>query len=577
MAALLFLLACASRAPSDAPAPAADPAPAPAASPAAPTMVFDDVALPEGAERMTAPVATQRVVVDGEAHAIDYTVLRRAGEGFGTLVDRAGAPIEGLCNEQDFNALLEVDGSMFLVSHFEWTPGGATIGRVEQADDGTLSLGEVELVDWSSVGGLWNPCAGQVSPWNTHLASEEYEPDGRREPTKEQYWPHRAWTRMKRYQSEPLNPWRYGWIPELIISDATGAHTVKKHLSPGRFSHEIAYVLPDQKTVYLSDDGYAVGWFLFIADNEGDLSAGTLYAARLEQEQREGGGQMAIEWVDLGHASDAELLPLVEARVPFSALFDVAEPLEGDACPDGFRFVRHAYGEECLALAKPSEAVPDPALAASRLETRRYAAWKGATMELVKGEGVSYDTVNERVYLAISSVKATMSDGKGDLDLDEVPCGVVYSGPVAAGVVDSDGKPMGSSHVMTRLEPTVVGRSEGKGCAADSMANPDNITFLSGYGQLVIAEDTSKHDNAFLWSYDVQRGAMQRLMVAPPYGELTGVHWIPNLGGFGYLTVSVQHPWSEGTDKLPEGIGEADTRSFTGVLGPFPPLVPASP
>jgi secreted PhoX family phosphatase len=383
---------------------------------------------------------------------------------------------------------------------------------------------------------------------------------------------------MKRYQSEPLSPWDYGWTPEVVITDASGAHEAKKHLSPGRFSHEIAYVLPDQRTVYLSDDGYAVGWFLFVADRPADLSAGTLYAAKLAQQAREGGGSMAIEWVSLGHSTDEQIRALVDARVPFSALFDVAEPTD-EACADGFTFVRHAYGEECLRLAEPSEAVPDPALAASRLETRRYAALVGATTELVKGEGVAYDEVGEQVFVAISSVKATMSDGKGHLDLDEVPCGVVYQGPVAAGVVDSEGAPIDSDHVMTQLLPAVVGRSEGKGCAADSIANPDNITFLSGYGQLVIAEDTSKHANAFLWSYDLQRGELQRLMVAPPYGEMTGVHWIPDLNGFGYLTVSVQHPWSEGIDgPLPEGITEADTRSFTGVLGPFPSLaVEAAP
>ena len=34
-------------------------------------------------------------------------------------------------------------------------------------------------MDWSSYGGLWNPCAGSVTPWQTHFGSEEYEPDAR--------------------------------------------------------------------------------------------------------------------------------------------------------------------------------------------------------------------------------------------------------------------------------------------------------------------------------------------------------------------------------------------------------------
>ncbi len=63
---------------------------------------------------------------------------------------------------------------------------------------------------------------------------------------------------------------------------------------------------------------------------------------------------------------------------------------------------------------------------------------------------------------------------------------------------------------------------------------------------------------------------LQPMMVAPPYAEFTGLHWIGDVAGHGWINVTVQHPWSEGADELPEGIGEDDTRTFTGVLGPFP-------
>lgn len=33
--------------------------------------------------------------------------------------------------------------------------------------------------DWSMYGGLWAPCAGSVTPWNTHLGVEEFPPDGK--------------------------------------------------------------------------------------------------------------------------------------------------------------------------------------------------------------------------------------------------------------------------------------------------------------------------------------------------------------------------------------------------------------
>lgn len=40
----------------------------------------------------------------------------------------------------------------------------------------------------SAWGGLWTPCAGSVTPWNTHIGSEEYEPDGK--PSTQRTVPH---------------------------------------------------------------------------------------------------------------------------------------------------------------------------------------------------------------------------------------------------------------------------------------------------------------------------------------------------------------------------------------------------
>ena len=47
-------------------------------------------------------------------------------------------------------------------------------------DKETCKLSVISQVptNWSDWGGLWTPCAGSVSPWTTHLGSEEYEPNG---------------------------------------------------------------------------------------------------------------------------------------------------------------------------------------------------------------------------------------------------------------------------------------------------------------------------------------------------------------------------------------------------------------
>ena len=43
------------------------------------------------------------------------------------------------------------------------------------------------------------------------------------------------------------------------------------------------YVMPDQKTVYSTDDGSNTGFWKFVADKAGDMSSGTLYGAKFTQ------------------------------------------------------------------------------------------------------------------------------------------------------------------------------------------------------------------------------------------------------------------------------------------------------
>ncbi|WP_232371211.1 hypothetical protein [Desulfogranum marinum] len=51
----------------------------------------------------------------------------------------------------------------------------------------------------------------------------------------------------------------------------------------GRVAIELAYVIPDNKTTYISDDGTNVGFFMFVAGKTKDLSAGNLYSAKWDQ------------------------------------------------------------------------------------------------------------------------------------------------------------------------------------------------------------------------------------------------------------------------------------------------------
>lgn len=580
--AVLALLSCGATSHRSPPQP---PQPEPGPEPSG-RLSFEGIALTEELERTVVPVATATARIGGQVHPIDFHVLGRSGQGsFGVAVDESGALLGQPCHDQDFNSLLSAHGQPFLISHFECTPGSAYVSRLAQGASGELSVLDTAPVDWSGWGGLWFPCAGQVTSWGTHLGSEEYEPNAWNWGRAGAQWdPWGAWEGMGRYwtQTEDPSPYLYGWITEVEITDAQGSSRAIKHGALGRFSHELGFVVGDDRTVYLSDDGSAVGWFMFVADAAGDLSAGTLYAARFSP--RVGSDGLQITWISLGHATDAQIRAAIDARITLDDLFQITEPSPDGSCPEGSTWTHHSHGVECLRLAEPTDTIEDPAVLASRLETRRYAAMLGASTELEKAEGVTWDPDSERVYLAVSKVDGRMraepGAGQDHLALQPNRCGGVWGGDTAAGQVDADGVAIDSELVMTSLAPVLSGRPldsadpGGNTCAVDGLANPDNITLLPGHGLMMIGEDTSQHRNNVLWAYDLETEQLTRVLAAPRGGEVTGIYWVPDLGGFGYLTVAVQHPWAElpEGEAVPEFVTDEDLRSFTGYLGPFPRL-----
>ena len=185
-----------------------------------------------------------------------------------------------------------------------------------------------------------------------------------------------------------LNPYAYGWPVEVTV-DAEGTTQVAKRYAIGRVALELPHVMPDRRTAYLPDDGTNAGLYLFVADREGDLSAGTLYAARWNQrpdpDGSAGAGAADLAWVHLGHATQTEVGQAIDKGVTFPELFATARHTDG-ACPEGFTsvYIGHAKPRaECLRVQPGKEVL------ASRLETRRFAAMRGATAEWHKMEGIT--------------------------------------------------------------------------------------------------------------------------------------------------------------------------------------------
>jgi uncharacterized protein len=113
---------------------------------------------------------------------------------------------------------------------------------------------------------------------------------------------------------------------------------------------------------------------VFVADKAGDLSAGTLYAAKYTQLTAAAGGTFNIEWISLGHATAADVQAAADTTV-FSDLFDAEDPVDNGCPTANFTLINAGdYGKQCLKVKKGMD------MLASRLETRRYVNNRCATV-----------------------------------------------------------------------------------------------------------------------------------------------------------------------------------------------------
>ena len=499
---------------------------------------------------------------------------------FGALVGPRGELIESTTGERpwfpeaiDFNALHEVNGELEFWSHIEARPAALYRTQITLDDKGTLHSEATRPIDLTAVGGSKDLCAGDVTPWGSHLAAEEYETpaeqvleDGTLPPSESIYdAEYNGMTQVLGPGREHLWPYDYGWMVE--ITPDGGGTQVTKHHAMGRFSHEIGVVMPDRRTVYMSDDQTrGGGLFMFVADRPDRLDAGTLYALRWKEPTST---TSPVDWVSLGHASDLELRDIVRKReLRFHDMFEVTSP----PCEAPAKAVRTGMRTECLRLKEGMAAV------ASRFETRRYAGLVGATTEFTKGEGLAFDPAQRVLYLAISTVIAPMHDDQGHLQLPENRCGAIYAlDQMHDGVNDSDGKPIRSAFVATQAREALSGAEGDEAnnpCRTDAISGPDNVAFLPGGDLLTIAEDTSGHKYNVLWGWQPSTGELQRIAIAPECGEWSGIRWFPDTAGFSWLTLSLQHGFAY-KDCVAEGIDPTppiSVRNWAGVLGPFPTL-----
>jgi hypothetical protein len=520
------------------------------------------------------------VKVNGKDYPLSYNVLMRSGDVIGSstwgqiydvngnvIMNTDGSPFVSV--SVDHNFFMKSGGKDFLLSQFEDAVGVYYLTELKQdSATGKFTAVNTKPLNTSDVGGTWTHCAGSDTPWGTALGSEEYEPNAAKAGTADTMAPYFGGDKTR------VNPYNYGFITETALSGAdmgTGKFAANaklvKHYSMGRLAFELGYVMPNQKTVYMSDDGSYVGFFRYEADKAGSLTSGKLYAAKLTQKSDTNGGSFDLSWVDLGSATDAEVKTMIDSKPVFTDIFDVGS---ATACAADHKLITTTAGTECLMVKPGKEKM------ASRLETRRYAAMLGATTELNKEEGITFDAASNRLFVAMSFVEGGMDKSKtavtgvnDDIKLTKNSCGTVFALDLDTNYVAKNMYGLISGKETTYAAGTDYA---GNTCDINGIANPDNVTFVPGYNTLIIGEDTGTgHQNDALWSYNLETKALTRILTTPYGAETTSPYVNTNINGFGYMTTVVQHPYGESdTDKAPAG--DAARRAYVGYIGPFPRL-----
>ena len=462
-----------------------------------------------------------------------YQVLGQTGDtyegklpkGLGHIYSMVGDELILENDMPDFNGFIQTGaGKGYLFTNWEMYPGGMSRMAIEKDNFGSWKVTDAMMLDFDGVHGTAANCFGSVTPWNTPLTSEEWIVNSKVDTTTHPDWNNPAVmnTDIIGYMwqltaPDAPNPYRYGYIAE-VQNPTSNEPTVVKHYALGRYEHENATVMPDGKTVYLSQDDTGGVLFKFVADTPEDLSSGTLYGAKLTQDVGQNDPATTgfdVSWVELGHGDNAMIEAwiadfdgigtdqFVEGETSYMTMADVEAWANGAAT---YPTVENGGGKVTA-----GEPMDDRVVF---LESRQAARLKGATAEWRKLEGISINTKRAQeavegvntidgediteayVYLAIADLDNTLIDNEGDIQLSNrvKDCGGVYRAKLEAG------------YNISRIEPLVMGstyRSSLSGaarCDVDQLSQPDNVIVMDD-GRIIIGEDGFQENNT-LWLYE---------------------------------------------------------------------------
>lgn len=483
------------------------------------------------------------------------------------IIDRtvAGSERHFFSDSPDGTSLLtvanaKVDGvkgkPVFAVVQFEyttWAQDGKTdmYGKLpspiavltldQDQTTGKLSLVKYHNVDTSKVHGLWITCGASLSPWGTHLSSEEYEPDAFTSANAQL----QAFSQNLYGDQNKANPYHYGHMPEVTVN-VDGTASIKKHFCMGRISHELVQVMPDQRTALMGDDATNSGYFVFVADKEKDLSSGTLYVAKVGAGfsiDPASGSAAALTWIKLGSATSAEIEQLANTLKPT----DIMAVAKTDPSDASYTKITANGKVEWIRIN------PGMDKAAAFLETHRYAAFKGASMGFTKMEGTTVNAKDKIAYSALQNCEKSMVAGdaanvagNGVSIPKQLKAGAVMALNLRGGQKDTAGAAINSEWMPVDTKALLAGEdisadALGNTGNPNKICNPDNLKFSEKMRTLFIGEDSGQHVNNFLWAYHIDTKQLSRLMSIPAGGESTGLHAVDEINGWTYIMSNFQH------------------------------------
>jgi secreted PhoX family phosphatase len=485
-----------------------------------------------------------KAIVDATVPGNERQFFSDAPDGT-SLLTVAGAKVEGVKGN-----------AVFAVVQFEYTtwaqdgvsdmygklPSPIAVLTLDQdPNNGKLTLVKYHNVDTSRAHGLWITCGASLSPWGTHLSSEEYEPDAFTAASSSQF---KAFSKNLYGSETAANPYHYGHMPEVIVN-TDGSASIKKHFCLGRISHELVQVMPDNRTTLMGDDATNGGLFVFVADKEKDLSAGTLYVAKVGAgfSVTAGAAAAPLSWIKLGSATSAEIEALAGRLRPT----DIMDMVKVDPLDASYRKIAANGAVEWIRLK------PGMEKAAAFLETHRYGAFVGASMGFSKMEGTTVNKKDKVAYSALQNVQDSMVvGGKGytagnGISVDKaLKAGVVMALNLKGGQKDDQGGAINSEWMPVDTKPLLAGEdiaadALGNTAHPDKIANPDNLKFSEAMRTLFIGEDSGQHVNNFLWAYNVDTRQLSRIMSIPAGGEATGLQAVDEINGWTYIMSNFQH------------------------------------